>query len=308
MALKLVAATEQDLRATTRDHHHVVGHEAMPAFHQIEHALRLADAAASDEQESNAEDVGQRRVQRRRRREFLLEPRLDAAVELVGLETRSDDRHAGAGRQLHHLRGRLLALRDEHRRDREREERAEDLPTLHVGPRQQIADLRLAEDLEPMRREALDVPREHESRTGDIRADDLALQSVAAQGLEREDVAKPLNQSADGELGLHAVASLRRARDFAARLRADPLRRACFARAICAPNLPNATVSAGPKCRASPRATNRRPRGAYNTSSTRRVGPSSSTRTTASTARPRRATILRSDVSARCCKRGEISA
>ena len=74
--------------------HEIVGDEPVAALDEIEHALRLSDAALPDEQQPDAEHVGERAVQVRRRRELLLEPRLEPRVELVRLEPRADQRDA----------------------------------------------------------------------------------------------------------------------------------------------------------------------------------------------------------------------
>ena len=100
MPLQLVTAADQQVAAAPARDDEIVGDEAMSALHEIEHALRFADAALADEQQADAEDVGERAMKIRRRREFLLEPRLDARVELVRLEPRRDDRNAGGRREL----------------------------------------------------------------------------------------------------------------------------------------------------------------------------------------------------------------
>src|SRR5690242_16543917 len=158
-----------------------------------------------------------------------------------------------------------------------------------------------------MRGESLDVAGEDESRAGDVWTRDVALHPRPRERLERQNVLETLDETTDGELGLHAVTRLRRPVARLGRCRVVALR-AVLLRVTCALSLPNAIVSAGPKKRPSPRATRRRPRGACNTSSTRREGPSCSIRTMASTARPRRTTRRRNEASARCCRRGEMTA
>ena len=64
VALQLVAATDQDVAAAAPHDDEIVGDEAMPALDEIEHALRLADAALADEQQPDAEHVGERAVDR----------------------------------------------------------------------------------------------------------------------------------------------------------------------------------------------------------------------------------------------------
>src|SRR6185369_14688523 len=166
-----------------------------------------------------------------------LEPRLDARIEVVGLEPRFDDRADGARRELAHLRRGVLTLRDEDRGDRKREERVEDLAALGVRARREVADLGLAENLQAMCGEPLHVAGEDEPRAGDVRARDVALHPRPVERLERENVLETLDETTDGELGLHAVTRLRRTAAV----------RAVLVRATCALSLPNAMVSAGPK-------------------------------------------------------------
>ena len=81
----------------------------MAALDEVEHALRLADAALPDEQQPDAEHVGERAMEVRRRRELLLEPRLDPRVELVGLEPRTDQRDARGRGELDEISARPSA-------------------------------------------------------------------------------------------------------------------------------------------------------------------------------------------------------
>ena len=86
---QLVPPADQHVVAAAGDLDHVVGHQAVAALDQVEHALALADARAADEEQADAVDVGQRAVQRGARRERLLDDRLDPAVELRRLELAS---------------------------------------------------------------------------------------------------------------------------------------------------------------------------------------------------------------------------
>src|SRR5207253_2543046 len=103
VALQLVTTSEQHFGAATRHHHHVVRHQAVSPLDEIEHALGLADAAPTKEEQAHAEHVAERAVKRGRWRKLFLEPRLDAREEFVGLESRANDRHARARGHLHHL-------------------------------------------------------------------------------------------------------------------------------------------------------------------------------------------------------------
>src|SRR6266699_4030763 len=79
VARDLVATADEDVHAALRDAHDVVGDEAVPPLHQVEHALALADARPAAEQQPHAEDVGQRAVHRRGGSEGVVEERLQAA-------------------------------------------------------------------------------------------------------------------------------------------------------------------------------------------------------------------------------------
>src|SRR5437867_6654752 len=141
MPLQLVPASEQHLGAAARRDDVVVRNQPVPALHEIEHALRLADPAAADEEQPDAEDVRQRAVKRRGGSELLLQPGLNARIELVGLESRSNDRYASGGRELGHLLGRLLTLRDEDRGNWKGEIRLEDFHSRGFLQRREITDL-----------------------------------------------------------------------------------------------------------------------------------------------------------------------
>src|SRR5439155_20198890 len=54
VALELVSASEEHFRAAARDHHDVVGNEAMAALDEIEHALRLTYSTSPNEQQPDA--------------------------------------------------------------------------------------------------------------------------------------------------------------------------------------------------------------------------------------------------------------
>src|SRR5438552_2826014 len=119
---QLVTPADQHVVPMPRDVDDVVRHQAVTALHQIEHALALADPRAAQEQETHAEHVGERRVHRGVRRERLVEERLQAAIELGGLELGADHGHALRPRQLEQLGWRILPLRDDHARQIEPQE------------------------------------------------------------------------------------------------------------------------------------------------------------------------------------------
>lgn len=114
MPLQLVPATDEEIRAAPARDHQIVGDETMASLDQVEHALRLADAALPHEQQPDAVHVGQGTVQIRRRRELVFEPRLEPRVELIGLEPRADDGNPRRRGEFDQILPRPLPLRDEH--------------------------------------------------------------------------------------------------------------------------------------------------------------------------------------------------
>src|SRR5256885_10048860 len=86
---QLVAAADQEVIAAARDVDDVVRDQPVAALHQVEHAFALADSRLTEEQEPHAEHVGERGVHAGGRREHVVQERLEAAVELGGLEARA---------------------------------------------------------------------------------------------------------------------------------------------------------------------------------------------------------------------------
>src|SRR5437667_225416 len=127
---RLVPPAERHVVAVAGDVHDVVRDQPVAALDQVEHAFALADPRAPEEQESHAEHVRQRAVHGRGRGERVVEERLQAPVELGGLELGADDGHALGARQLQQLGGHLLPLRDHDARDIELKERLERLAAL----------------------------------------------------------------------------------------------------------------------------------------------------------------------------------
>src|SRR5712692_1540277 len=199
---QLVPAADQDVVAAPRDVHDVVGDEAMPALDQVQHALALADPRAPEEQEPHAEHVGERAVDRGARGEGVVQERLEPPVELRRLELGADHRHALGPPQLDQLGRRLLPLRDHDARDVEREQRLERLAALGWRQRRQVRDLRLAQDVDPVGREAPGVSREHQPRARRPGRGDHAIEPrVARQRLELERIAPALKQVPDANRG-----------------------------------------------------------------------------------------------------------
>src|SRR5881398_2953006 len=102
-------AADEHIGTTAAGDDEIVRNEPVSPLHEIEHAFGLSNSALANEQQADAEDVGQRSVQVGRWRELFLEPRLDARVELIGLELRPNERDAGGPRELDEIRRRRLA-------------------------------------------------------------------------------------------------------------------------------------------------------------------------------------------------------
>ena len=96
MLLQLVAAADDDVVAAARGDHEIVGDEPMPALHEIQHALGLADAALPHEEKPDAVDVGERAVERGRGRELFRDRGLHAREEFGGLERAAQNRRRRA--------------------------------------------------------------------------------------------------------------------------------------------------------------------------------------------------------------------
>src|SRR5207237_8595671 len=86
MTLHLVTAANEHIVAALAGDDEIVGNEAMPALHQVQHTFRLADSALAGKKQSNSKHVRQRSVKRDRRRKLHLQDRLDAPVELGGFQ------------------------------------------------------------------------------------------------------------------------------------------------------------------------------------------------------------------------------
>src|SRR5207244_143358 len=84
VSCQLMPPADQHVVPVAGDVDDVVRHQPVTALDQIEHALALADPRAAEEQQADAEHVGERRVHRRIGRERLVEERLQAAIEFGG--------------------------------------------------------------------------------------------------------------------------------------------------------------------------------------------------------------------------------
>src|SRR5690606_36832176 len=166
--LEFVAPADQHIVSATRDLHDVVRDEAVATLDEVQHTLALPDPAPPDEEEADAVDIGKGAVHRDPGRELALQVRLDATVEFPGLELRPDQRHALLVRLGNRRARHVQPLGHYDRRHAEGEELFQDRPQLGPRKRTQVADLRLAQDLDPPAGEALGEPRQDEAGTRDV--------------------------------------------------------------------------------------------------------------------------------------------
>src|SRR5439155_397977 len=192
-----VPTTDHPLVPVAGDVDGVVRDQPVPPLDEIAHALALADAGATKEEQAHAEHVGERGVYRGSRREGVVEERLQAPVELGGLELRADHGDALVARELQQLGRRVLRLRDDDARQVEPEEGLERRAALGGAERGEVGDLRLSQHVDAMRSEALGVACEREARARRLRRRDEAVEAyVPRQGLELQGIALALKQVA----------------------------------------------------------------------------------------------------------------
>src|SRR5258708_22930406 len=205
MALELVAASNDDVVAAATREQEIVVNDPVYTLDEIEHALGFADPALPDEQKPDTVDVGQRAVERGLRRERVLEPGLDARVELVRLERRPQDGDAAADGLLHDLRRKVELLGDEEARNREGEELRQVLAAHLDIQRAQVRHLRLAEHLESLGGKARNIAGEREPGTGHVRGADHAIQPLGARHvLELEQLTELLEEFSHPKSRRHA--------------------------------------------------------------------------------------------------------
>ena len=209
MSLELVAAPYDDVMPAAGGNDQVVGNQAVTTLHEIEHALGLADAALSYEQKSDAVDVCERAMKRCGWRKLFRDRRFHAREELRGFERAPQDRHAAMPRRLHHFVRDVLPLRHDDAGNLEGEEQLHDLAAPRGRERREVGDLRFAEHQHAVRRETIDVSREHEPRTRHLAAENLARESrIVAQQLELQRLPHELEHALDRE-GFPHVSTLR---------------------------------------------------------------------------------------------------
>src|SRR5690606_31155568 len=116
VALELVPAGDEDVVAASAHVDQIVRHQAMPSFHQVQHAFALADPAPAHHQQAYAVDVGHGAVYGRAGSEHLLEVRLDPPVEVARLHGRPEHGYAAFRGLRDQPVGHLESLRDDHAR------------------------------------------------------------------------------------------------------------------------------------------------------------------------------------------------
>src|SRR5689334_7634372 len=138
-------------------------------------------------------------MQRDRRRKFHLQHRLDASIELGGLELGAYEWDPSSAGDFLEAHWEPLSLGNEHRRDWEREEQLQDLAARLWGQRTQIRDLGLPQHLQSFGRETLYVAGEHESRAGYLGVSNRPVVSGSRLDLlELERRAQAIEQLTDG--------------------------------------------------------------------------------------------------------------
>jgi hypothetical protein len=125
MPLELVAPPNENVVSATGRDNDVVRDKAVAALDQIENAFGLSDSTAPGEEKADAEYIRERAVKRGRRREFALENRLYATIELGCLEARPQQCDSGTPRAIGETRRQILTLRDDYSRKGKIEERGE---------------------------------------------------------------------------------------------------------------------------------------------------------------------------------------
>src|SRR5687768_2309832 len=155
------------------------------------------------------------------RRELTLENRLYPSIEFRRLETRPQQRDAGVCRRARQSIRQVLTLGDNHHRQRERKERRKDFVAVARFERREIGNLRLAENLQTLCDESLDIACEGKPGTRQIGAGYLAIQAAAvAEVLELQRFSAALEELPHGERARHARKAPAASRSDALALRA----------------------------------------------------------------------------------------
>ena len=189
-------------------------------------------------------------MERRHRCELFFEHRFDAPVKLSGLEPASKERDTGNGSRVGQTIGRSLTFRDYDDRNWKLEKVVQYSLALGIGERSEIRNFGFAEDLNSLADESFDVPGERETRTRDVRAGNLTLESASfSQILELKRIAASLEKLRDRYASAQALTT-----GIGRGFRFEDFRVSRNLR-IWAVSLSTAVASAGPKNRASPLAT-----------------------------------------------------
>ena len=124
----------------------IISHETMAAHDQVERALALADAALSDHQDAEAEDVHQHAVDHGPRRQAAVEDGDQPGHGLRRGRLRRENRHAVPIRGLQQRQGRGESLGDDDAREIVGEDASERFAAGVAAERLEVADLTLAQD------------------------------------------------------------------------------------------------------------------------------------------------------------------
>ena len=177
---QLGARADEDRLLAAAHFHRVVGDEAVAAMNQIERALALADAALSGDEDAEAEDVHQHRVDHRPLGERVLEQRRQLGNRHRRDDRRLEQRQPRALRLAEQLGRRREAAGDHHARKIERQREAQRLGTARRLEALEVADLALAENQDATRLQVLVKAGEGEAGLLDVRAGDDAIDAGPA--------------------------------------------------------------------------------------------------------------------------------
>ena len=137
-------------------------------------------------------------MQRCARRKLFFHRRLDAAIELVGLERRAKERHTGARRLAQEFFREREALGDETGGKWQAEKLTQDLQPARFFERCDVGDFRFADDLAAIGNEAFGVSCENEPGAGYLRARHRSVKSRGlTDGFKFKNVLQPIEKSAD---------------------------------------------------------------------------------------------------------------
>ncbi len=150
------------------DGDHVVGHQPMPALHQVERALRFADRAPPGEHEPDSVHIHQRAVDHRLRGEDDVEIGGELMDERGGGLGGAENRHLLLIPELDRQVGDVEPLRHDDARDGELEQALDRLVARLIGERGQVPDLGLAEDLDALEEEVLLETGQDQARAVDV--------------------------------------------------------------------------------------------------------------------------------------------